>query len=322
MASDTGKASELSHIDSAGRVRMVDISGKRGTLRTARARGAVHLSQQALEAITAGAVPKGNVLTTAQLAGIQAAKKTSELIPLCHPLDLAWIDVTFEIRQDRIDIESVVKAVESTGLEMEALTAVSIAALTIYDMCKSIDREMSIGSIELLEKRGGKSHATSDYRPRSAVVTMSDSVAAGDIDDLSGQTLRDGLEAAGCSIVAAMVVPDEVDRIVAAVQEAISAGAELILTTGGTGLGPRDVTIQAVEGLVSQRLPGVEAALHAYGNSRVPTAMLSRLLAGLIGDSVIVCLPGSNQAAADAVAVLIPGLFHLFEVQQGTGHDR
>lgn len=320
MFSGKGNDSQLSHFDSAGRIRMVDISGKRGTLRSARARGSVQLSAQALEAVTAGEVPKGNVLTTAQLAGIQAAKKTAELIPLCHPLDLSWVDITFEIKPDRIDIESVVKAVESTGLEMEALTAVSIAALTIYDMCKSIDREMSIGSIELLEKRGGKSDAISGYRPRCAVITMSDSVAAGKIDDRSGQTLRDGLEAAGCSLVSTTVVPDETDRIVAAVQAAISSGAELILTTGGTGLGPRDVTIQAIEGLVSQRLPGVEAALHAYGNSRVRTAMLSRLLAGLIEETVIVCLPGSNQAAADAVAVLIPGLFHLFEVQQGAGH--
>ncbi|MCH7575666.1 MAG: bifunctional molybdenum cofactor biosynthesis protein MoaC/MoaB [Candidatus Marinimicrobia bacterium] len=322
VAADGGKASRLSHLDDSGRVRMVDISGKRGTLRTARARGEIHLSAQALEAVTAGQAPKGNVLTTAQLAGIQAAKNTSGLIPLCHPLKLAWVDVTFEIAEDRINIESVIKAVDSTGLEMEALTAVSIAALTIYDMCKSIDPAMTISSIALVEKLGGKSTAASGYRPRCGVIVASDSVAAGKVEDTSGEILRRGLESAGCAIVSAITVPDEQERIVGAVRAALSAGAELILTTGGTGLGPRDVTIQAVESLISMRLPGVEQALHAYGNSRLPTAMLSRLLAGIIDGQVIVCLPGSNSAVTDGLAVLVPALFHLFEVQHGAGHGR
>ena len=314
--------SGLSHLDDAGRVRMVDVSSKGGSLRLARAQGTIHMSVEALSAVAGHAVPKGNVLTTAQLAGIQAAKRTADLIPLCHPLSLAWVDVAFEIVDGGIEITSQVKALETTGLEMEALTAVSVAALTIYDMCKSMDREMTIGDIRLLEKRGGKSDAGPAYRPKAAVVVISDSVAAGERQDRSGAILRAGLEEAGCPLLETEIVPDEAQMLRPIIEGLVESGAELILTTGGTGLGPRDITTPAVEPLLTGRLPGVEQALHAYGRQRLRTAMLSRLLAGNIGDTIIVCLPGSDSAARDGLKVLLPAIFHAFEVQHGAGHDR
>ncbi len=154
-----GKASKLTHVGPSGEARMVDISAKPVTSREARARGSVTMSTAALEAIMRGNLPKGEVIGAARIAGIQAAKRTSELIPMCHPLALTMVDVV--CRPDTalpgIQIESVVRCEARTGAEMEALTAVAVAALTIVDMAKSVDRWMTIGGIELVAKRGGKS---------------------------------------------------------------------------------------------------------------------------------------------------------------------
>ncbi len=149
----------FTHIDERGHVRMVDVSGKKPTLRVAIARGVVSMSQETFEKILDQKVKKGNVLETARIAGIMAAKKTSELIPMCHPLNISHIAVDFspDKSKNSIRIEAVVRAIDQTGVEMEALTAVSVAGLTIYDMCKSYDRAMTISDICLLEKSGGKS---------------------------------------------------------------------------------------------------------------------------------------------------------------------
>ena len=149
----------MSKFDLNGKVHMVDVSEKNETFRTARAHARVILNKETLEKIKLGEVKKGEVLTTAKIAGILAAKKTHELIPLCHPLDITYADISFQFTDEPayIEIESFIKLVGKTGAEMEALTAVSVAALTIYDMCKSLDREIEIQEIYLLEKTGGKS---------------------------------------------------------------------------------------------------------------------------------------------------------------------
>jgi cyclic pyranopterin phosphate synthase len=148
---------ELTHLDENGNVKMVDVSKKDITLRIAKAHGKVKMKKETLDAIVSGKIAKGNVLTTAKIAGIMGAKKTSELIPMCHNIFISKIDIDFKINEDNIEIFSLAKTESKTGIEMEALTAVSIAALTIYDMCKAIDREMEITEIYLLEKSGGKS---------------------------------------------------------------------------------------------------------------------------------------------------------------------
>lgn len=150
---------KLTHIDSKGKASMVDVSGKRSTLREAVAKGAVYMEKETLELITANRIAKGNVLDTARLAGIMAAKKTCGLIPLCHQLNLASVAVDFKTakRKNRIEIEARARCKGETGVEMEALTAVSVAALTIYDMCKAVDKSMVISDVMLMEKSGGKS---------------------------------------------------------------------------------------------------------------------------------------------------------------------
>ncbi len=151
--------SEFTHIDKEGRVRMVDVTQKKPTVRTAVAGGMVSMNPATFDAIQNQKVKKGNVLETARIAGIMAAKKTAELIPMCHPLNITHIQVDFspDAANSSMGIEATVRAIDQTGVEMEAITAVSVAALTIYDMCKSIDKEMTISKIQLLKKTGGKS---------------------------------------------------------------------------------------------------------------------------------------------------------------------
>jgi cyclic pyranopterin phosphate synthase len=150
---------EFTHIDKNGRVRMVDVSNKKPTLRVAVAQGIVSMNEETLEKILSQSAKKGNVLETARIAGIMAAKKTWELIPMCHPLNIDHIAIDFfpDTAENSIRIQATVRAMDQTGVEMEALTAVSVAGLTLYDMCKSYDRAMTISDICLLEKSGGKS---------------------------------------------------------------------------------------------------------------------------------------------------------------------
>jgi cyclic pyranopterin phosphate synthase len=150
---------QLTHLDERGRARMVDVSDKDVTRREATARAVVSMQPETARLISSGGVAKGDVLAVAQVAGVMAAKRTPDLIPLCHPLPITGVDMTFDLDVDhaRLEIRATVRVTGRTGVEMEALTAASVAALTVYDMCKAVDRAMSIGPIELLHKAGGKS---------------------------------------------------------------------------------------------------------------------------------------------------------------------
>ena len=150
-------AKKLSHVGPRKQARMVDVGGKRVTRRRARARGSVRLHRDTVRLLAGPGVPKGSVIETARLAGIQAAKRTDELIPLCHALQLTHVDVACSLTDQGVDIEATVEARGRTGVEMEALTAVAVAALTVYDICKAVDRGASIEAIRLMEKSGGRS---------------------------------------------------------------------------------------------------------------------------------------------------------------------
>ena len=311
---------EFTHLDKSGNIAMVDVSGKPGTLRIARASGSILMQPETIELLVLDALPKGNVLTTAKLAGILAAKNTAHLIPLCHQLNLSWAEIVFDVQSDRIVIVATVKTKESTGVEMEALTAVSVAALTIYDLCTAVDNSMEIGSIRVEKKTGGKSQDQDGYRPKTSILVLSDSVSSGRAVDRSGKLLREGFEAAGCPVGEVRVIADNQEKIVAVIDEWSLAGVELIVTTGGTGLGPRDVTVDVLLPRFSRRLPGVEQALFNWGQGKVKTAMLSRLAAGMVGSSLVICLPGSTGAVSDALEVLVPAIFHAFAMIKGDGH--
>ena len=150
-------SNEFSHLDDEGRARMVDVGGKTKTVRFARAEALVSMSESLLERLRERTLPKGDPFEVVRIAGIQAAKKTSDLIPLCHPLPLSHVDISLDLTSDGARIETTVRTVAETGVEMEALVAASVAALTLYDMCKGVDKSVEIGPVRLLEKTGGKS---------------------------------------------------------------------------------------------------------------------------------------------------------------------
>jgi len=311
---------EFSHLDKDGHVKMVDVTDKVSTVRIAKAEGKITMLPETITAIMDDVIPKGNVLTTAKIAGIQAAKRTSEIIPMCHQLNLSFVDLEFELGREQIMIRSIVKTREATGVEMEALAAVSTAALTIYDMCKAVDKTMTIGAIKLVEKIGGKSDHAVEYRPSVGIITMSDSVSAGKSEDKSGPILVKGFTDSGCKADHQKILPDGSEELMPTIESWIKDGVELIITTGGTGLGPRDLTLQLVENKFDSKLPGIEQALHAYGRGKVKTAMLSRLTAGVINGAIVICLPGSTGAVKDALEVLIPTIFHSFHMMKGEKH--
>ena len=299
---------------------MVDVTDKVSTTRVAKAKGQIAMLNKTISAIQDDTLPKGNVLTTAKISGVQAAKKTAALIPMCHQLNLTFVDIEFDIQTESIVIKSTVKTKEATGVEMEALTAVSVAALTIYDMCKAVDKTMTIGEITLVDKKGGASGHAVAYRPAVGIITMSDGVAAGKREDKSGKILSDGFAQAGCAIEKQLVLPDGSEELRKTIKSWIDSGVELVITTGGTGLGPRDLTIPVLETMFDSRLPGIEQALHAYGRGKLATASLSRLAAGVVGSAIIISLPGSPGAVRDGLKVLIPTIFHAFHMMKGEGH--
>ena len=297
---------------------MRNIVQKTQTLRTAVAEGYLRVAPATLDAIRENRAPKGDPFPVARIAAIQAAKETPRLIPFCHLISLEAADIDFAIEGGRIRITASVTAIYKTGVEMEALAAVSVAALNLYDMLKAIDDEMVIENVRLLEKRGGKSDfAVVDKGLEAVVVVVSDSVSAGGAEDKSGRAIAEALK--GMEIASEIrVVPDELPAIVAEVERAT---AGLVILTGGTGLGPRDVTPEAVLPLLDKRLPGVEEAIRAFGQQRTPYAMLSRTVAGLRGGSVVLCLPGSPSGVADAMRAVFPALLHVFDVLAGAKHD-
>ena len=308
---------KFSHLDENGNVKMVDISDKPITERTAISSAKIKISKETIELINDDKIPKGNVFSIAKIAGIQAAKKTSDLIPLCHQLNISWIDISFEIQNHNIFVKSFAKTKEATGIEMEVLTATSVACLTIYDMCKSIDKDIEISEIKLDKKTGGK-NLFEYYNPKTAILTLSDT--RNKKTDLSGQILNEGLEKNGCNIKYYKLIPDDRKKLELEVENLLKKDFDLIVTTGGTGVGPRDITIETISPMLSQRLNGVEQALHNFGRKKTSTAMLSRLIVGRIRNTFIICLPGSSSAINDALNVLMPHFLHVYPMSKGKKH--
>jgi cyclic pyranopterin phosphate synthase len=301
-----------------------DISAKVKTLRTATARSTIVMSPSTVQMITNGQIPKGDPLPVAKVAAIQAAKNTSQIIPYCHPLPVDFVDVQFSVLEDSINIDVTVKAVYKTGVEMEALTAASVAALTIYDMTKMLDEVMEITSVKLLSKKGGKS----DFRKKpkgeltAAVVVMSDTVSRGEKEDSSGKLIRERLEQEGIDVVDFAVVPDDEEAISNKLRTlADDRKVKLIVTTGGTGLGPRDRTPEAVAKLIDREIPGVAEAIRAYGQERTPFSMLSRSCAGVRGETIIINLAGSQNAVKESLDAIFPAILHAFSMMEGACHD-
>jgi molybdenum cofactor biosynthesis protein MoaC len=308
----------------ADNFRMIDVGAKPTTRRRAIAAGTIELAPAAFEAIRAKTNPKGDVLALAEIAGIMAAKKTSDLIPLCHPLPLEKIRLHCELDSSRhaVTVSCEVSTSAKTGVEMEALCGVNGALLTIYDLSKAVDPAITISSIRLVLKEGGKSsHAPGLTGVRAAVITVSDRASRGETEDTSGAAIAERLAAEGTDAVRACVA-DERPQIVRAIQGARESGARLIVLTGGTGLSPRDVTPEALEEACDRLIPGFGELLRSDGSRATPMAWLSRSNAGTLGGALVVALPGGTQAVREGLDALVGILPHALHVAQGGDHDR
>ena len=302
---------------------MRDISRKITTLRTAVAQATLRVSPSTIMLIRENKIPKGNPLEVAKVAAIQGAKNTSQIIPYCHPLPIDFVGVEFTIGKADIVATVEVKAIYKTGVEMEALTGASVAVLTLYDMMKMLDDEMEILAIKLLSKKGGKSDFAElgDMKLRAAVLVMSDSGSAGTKEDTSGKIIVERLKVLNIDVVDYAIIPDNSKQIEEKLLHYVdSLKLDLVVATGGTGLGPRDATPEAVKKIIEREIPGIAEAARVFGQARTPLAMLSRSIAGVRGKTVIVSLPGSKNGVTESLDALFPAVLHVFIMLKGEGH--
>ncbi|MFD1715813.1 bifunctional molybdenum cofactor biosynthesis protein MoaC/MoaB [Amnibacterium flavum] len=320
---------ELTHVDSDGRARMIDVGGKEVTQRVATAGGTLVTTAEVVDLLLRDALKKADALATARIAGIAGAKRTSDLIPLCHPLPLDSVSIDLVPAGDSVTITATASTSGRTGVEMEALTAVTIAGLTLHDMVKAVDPAATLTDVRLLEKTGGKrghwtreNHqadqvAAPSLRPgTAAVVVASTRAAAGTREDTTGPLIADWLDARGLTIDEVAVVADA--DIADTLRRIVASRPAIVVTTGGTGPSPTDATPEATAPLLDRELPGLADAIRNAG-SAIPTSALSRGVAGLARGTVVVNLPGSPGGVRDGLGVLSGVLEHLLAQVSGGG---
>ncbi|MBV6880565.1 bifunctional molybdenum cofactor biosynthesis protein MoaC/MoaB [Epilithonimonas ginsengisoli] len=301
---------------------MVNITHKNNTLRKAIAEAVLSVSsQETIDAIVNNKVPKGNVFEMSKTAGLFGAKKTSDIIPDCHPLPVEYASIQFEIRNLEVYITSEIHTIYKTGVEVEAMHSASVVALTMYDMLKPIDKNIEIKNIRLIEKKGGKSDIKdSGEGINASVIVCSDSIFAGKKEDKAGKAIISSLEKNNVTINDYVIIPDEILDIQNKIKSDVENGIGLIMITGGTGLSKRDVTPEAVRPLLDREIPGVAEAIRSYGQLRTPYSMLSRSVAGMIGDTLVIALPGSTKGAEESMDAVFPGILHIYKILNGGKH--
>jgi len=303
---------------------MVNITHKSNSLRKAVAEAILTVSKkETIDAIVEKRVPKGDVFEFSRAAGLLAIKKTSDVIPDCHPLPVEFATIKHEVDELRILITVEVHTIYKTGVEVEAMHGASITALTMYDMLKPLDKSIEISGIKLLSKSGGKSDQKwpENRAITAAVIVCSDTVSANKQEDKTGKMIVEFLTAQRILVNAVDIIPDDFDAIQAKAKEYSNGNINLILFAGGTGVSPRDRTPEAIRPMLTLEIPGIMETARQYGQQRTPYAMLSRGVAGFIDQSLVLTLPGSVNGALETMQALFPFILHLFAVAEGKRHE-
>lgn len=322
---------------------MIDVGTKQPTNRIAVATGVIHVGASAFALIRDRQLPKGDVLTLAEVAGIQGAKGASQLIPLCHPMGLDHVRVTTELNEAdaSIRVYCVARTCAKTGVEMEALTGVNAALLTIWDLTKMVEPDLCIHDIRLLAKVGGKSGCWLNPDPSpdlipawvhalvqppvklhlegitAEVIVLSDRASTGVYEDKSGPMARQLLESLGATVSAVHVIADEPAELQSKIQAIRAAGqTRLIITSGGTGVSGRDSTPEAVAAIADKTIPGVGELLRSSGAAFTPLSWSSRAIGATLGNVLIITLPGSPKAVKEGLDVLPTLIRHLLTIIQ------
>ncbi len=303
---------------------MVNITHKNSSLRKAVATAILTVSKQStIDAIRDRKVPKGDVFEFSRAAGLLGIKKTSDVIPDCHPLPVEYASIQHQIDGLTILITVEVHTIYKTGVEVEAMHGAAVTALTMYDMLKPLDKGVEISTIRLQSKSGGKTDLKIDsiQNLRCAVIVCSDTVAAGTKEDSSGKKIIDKLKQFHLSTEIYKIIPDEITAIQAIAKQLSEAGFQLVLFTGGTGLSPKDLTPDAIIPLLDREIPGMMEAARNYGQQRTSFAMLSRGVAGFIKNTLVITMPGSPRGVEETMDALFPSVLHVFKVAEGMRHE-
>lgn len=305
---------------------MRDITHKHRTLRKARTRSIVDTVPDGIAAIEDHRDTDEDPFVVAETAAMSASGKTSELIPHCHPIRIENGEVDLSIEGTTVVVDVIMEASEKTGMEMEALTACTVAALNLVDFLQSRSFDAKMQKTQLVSKSGGYSNFRDTNWEQgeldAAVLVASDRISEGDAEDQSGQILTEELEDKKFDITDYRVRPDDREHLRKALRELIDGGIDLIATTGGTGPAPRDVTVEATRDVMDRELPGIAEAMRSYGQDRLPYSMFSRGLVAQAGRTLIVNFPGSSGGVRDGLHAVFPGLHHFYDVRGDGPEDQ
>lgn len=302
---------------------MENITANISKLRQATAKAVVQVSKPGtIHSVLENRVPKGNVFEMAKVAGLFAVKNTHHSIPGSHPVSVEFTGVEYQIAGLEIYIFLTVKTVGKTGVEVQAMHGASIIALTIYDMLKLIDKGIEIREIGIYEKpimETGSVHL--NLKPfKTSVIVCSNAVFKGYKPDSAGQVIRGKLLELNAELCSYEIIPDELELIREKALKHASVN-QLLVFTGGTGLSMTDVTPEALEPILERRIPGIEEAIRSFGQKITPYAMFSRSIAGMIGDCLVLALPGSTKGAKESMDAIFPHLLHAFKIMKSARHE-
>ena len=313
---------DFTHFNDQGRAKMVDVGGKPISQRVAVAAGRVLVNEHTFALIQSGGMKKGDVLTVAQIAGVMGAKRTPDIIPMCHPILMDGINLELSLDEHRssVEIKATVSCDGRTGVEMEALTAVSTAALAVYDMCKAVQNH---GHPPAFQNRRNPRRLQTGGRIMAytaAVITISDKGYRGEREDTSGPNLVKILTEKGFDVTYTAIVPDEAEMIQSELLKcADEKKIALVLTTGGTGFSPRDITPEAAMEVIQRPTPGIPEAMRAESMKITPKGCLSRSVAGIRARTLIITLPGSQKASAENILAVIDPVAHGLDMLYSEG---